>query len=66
MSGGDDSSVELNDPVQEMEFPPVQYVCRQQLRSSGKSTNLTEKHLKSRIEETIVDKSLPLSVILKV
>jgi hypothetical protein len=66
MSAGDDSSVELNDPVEEMEFEPVQYVHREQLRSSGKSSNLTEKHLRSRIEETIQDRTPPLRVILRV
>lgn len=66
MSAGDDSSVELNDPVEEMEFEPVQYIRREPLRSSGKSSNITEKHLKSRIDETIQDKTPPLRVVLAV
>ena len=66
MSAGDDSSVELNDPVEEIEFAPMQYIRREPLRSSGKSSNITEKHLKSRIDETIQDKTPPLRVVVAV
>ena len=66
MSAGSDSSVELNEPIEEIKFDPIKVEQKRQVRSAGKTFTFTEKHFKSKIEETITDKTPPLRIILKV
>ena len=52
-SAGEDSSVELNEPIEEVRFDPVNIEQKKQVRSAGKTFTFSEKHFKSKIEDTI-------------